>query len=63
MSKLSTGRDNLIRQVEKMKKLGIRPTKSIPRNLLDTAGADEPTEEEASLTLAAQADTTSPVSS
>jgi len=46
-----------------MKKLGIRPTKSIPRNLLDTAGADEPTEEEASLTLAAQADTTSPVSS
>ena len=40
MKKLSEGRGNLLRQVEMLKDLGIRTTKSLPRNLLDSAGAD-----------------------
>lgn len=51
IKKLSEGPGNLVRQVEMLKKLGIRSTKSLPKNLLDTAEADEPT-----LTLAASAD-------
>jgi DNA recombination protein RmuC len=50
-SKLSSGPGNLIRQVEMLKQLGIRTVKSIPRNLLDTAGVEEP-----GLALAAGAD-------
>jgi DNA recombination protein RmuC len=42
MKKLSEGRGNLLRQVEMLKDLGIRTTKSLPRNLLDSAGADQP---------------------
>jgi DNA recombination protein RmuC len=41
IKKLSEGRGNLIRQVELLKELGVRPGKSLPRNLLDTAGVDE----------------------
>jgi DNA recombination protein RmuC len=41
MKKLSEGRGNLIRQVEMLKGLGIRTTKSLPRNLLDAADAEE----------------------
>ena len=48
MKKLSEGRGNLIRQVEMLKGLGVRTGKSLPRNLLDTAGI-----EESSLALAA----------
>ncbi len=55
MKKLGEGPGNLIRQVEMMKKLGIRTNKSIPRNLLDAAGLDE-VEEDQGLALAAQAD-------
>ena len=51
IKKLSEGPGNLVRQVEMLKKLGIRSTKSLPKNLLDTAEADEP-----SLALAASAD-------
>jgi DNA recombination protein RmuC len=51
IKKLSEGPGNLVRQVEMLKKLGIRSTKSLPKNLLDTAEADEPT-----LALAASAD-------
>ncbi len=51
MKKLGEGRGNLIRQVEMLKQLGIRTSKSIPRNLLDRADAEEPT-----LSLAAEAD-------
>ncbi len=51
MKKLSEGRGNLVRQVEMLKQLGIRTTKSIPPNLLDRAGIEEPT-----LTLAAEAE-------
>jgi DNA recombination protein RmuC len=51
MKKLSEGRGNLLRQVEMLKDLGIRTTKSLPRNLLDSAGADEP-----ELAIAASAD-------
>lgn len=51
MKKLSEGRGNLIRQVELLKELGVRPGKSLPRNLLDAAGGEEP-----SLALAAEAD-------
>jgi DNA recombination protein RmuC len=52
MKKLSEGRGNLIRQVELLKGLGVRTGKSLPRNLLDSAGADE----EPGLALAAGAD-------
>ena len=51
MKKLSEGRGNLIRQVEMLKQLGIRTGKSIPPNLLDRAGIDEP-----ELALAAEAE-------
>ncbi len=52
MKKLSEGRGNLIRQVEMLKGLGVRTGKSLPRNLLDSAGA----EDEPALALAAEAD-------
>jgi DNA recombination protein RmuC len=51
MKKLSEGRGNLVRQVEMLKELGIRTTKSLPQSLLDVASAEEP-----GLALAAQAD-------
>jgi DNA recombination protein RmuC len=41
MKKLADGRGNLIRQVEMLKKLGLRTTKSLPRNLLDRADVDQ----------------------
>jgi DNA recombination protein RmuC len=40
--KLSEGKGNLVRQVEMLKALGVRTTKSLPRNLLEAAEADEP---------------------
>jgi DNA recombination protein RmuC len=49
MKKLADGRGNLIRQVEMLKKLGLRTTKSLPRNLLDRADVDQ-----AELALAAE---------
>jgi DNA recombination protein RmuC len=52
MKKLSEGRGNLIRQVELLKGLGVRTGKSLPRNLLDNAGA----EEEPGLAFAAEAE-------
>ncbi len=55
MNKLSEGSGNLIKQVELLKKLGIRTTKSIPKNLLDRANVDQ---EE--LALAAEAEETLP---
>lgn len=51
MKKLVDGRGNLIRQVELLKKLGLRTNKSIPNNLLDRADVDQ-----AELALAAEAD-------
>jgi DNA recombination protein RmuC len=51
MNKLADGRGNLIRQVELLKKLGLRTNKSIPRKLLDRADVDQ---EE--LALAAEAE-------
>jgi DNA recombination protein RmuC len=51
MKKLSEGRGNLLRQVEMLKQLGIRTTKSLPRNLLDAAAGEEP-----ELALAADGD-------
>jgi DNA recombination protein RmuC len=50
MKKLSEGPGNLIGQVEKLKKLGLKSSKSLPKNLLDSAGIEEP------LALAAAAD-------
>jgi DNA recombination protein RmuC len=41
MKKLADGRGNLIRQVEMLKKLGLRTNKSIPRKLLDRADVDQ----------------------
>ena len=43
MKKLSEGRGNLVRQVELLKQLGIRTTKSLPKSLVDKADTDEPT--------------------
>ena len=37
MNKLSTGKGNLIRRAEKIKELGAKPTKDLPKNLLDNA--------------------------
>jgi DNA recombination protein RmuC len=41
MKKLADGRGNLIRQVEMLKQLGLRTTKSIPQKLLDRAEVDQ----------------------
>jgi DNA recombination protein RmuC len=51
MKKLADGRGNLIRQVEMLKKLGLRTTKTIPRKLLDRADVDQ-----AEFALAAEAE-------
>jgi DNA recombination protein RmuC len=51
MKKLADGRGNLIRQVEMLKKLGLRTTKSIPKALLDRADVDQ-----AEFALAAESD-------
>jgi len=55
MKKLGEGRGNLIRQVEMLKQLGIRTSKSLPRGLLDNAGVEDEGE---GLSLAAAADET-----
>jgi DNA recombination protein RmuC len=39
--KLSSGSGNLIGKVEKLKELGARTAKSLPRTLLDKAGENE----------------------
>jgi DNA recombination protein RmuC len=41
-SKLTSGPGNLIRQVEMLKRLGIRTGKSVPQSMLDAAGVEEP---------------------
>lgn len=41
MNKLSSGRGNLIRQAESFKSLGVTPTKSIDKELLDEGGEDK----------------------
>jgi DNA recombination protein RmuC len=41
MKKLADGRGNLIRQVEMLRKLGLRTTKSLPKKLLDRAEVDQ----------------------
>jgi DNA recombination protein RmuC len=41
MKKLVDGRGNLIRQVELLKKLGLRTTKSLPKSLIDRADVDQ----------------------
>ena len=51
IGKLSTGPGNLVRQVEMLKKAGIRTNKQLPTKLLDQAGIDA--EEQAELSLAA----------
>jgi DNA recombination protein RmuC len=50
MKKLSEGPGNLVRQVEMLKQLGVKSSKSLPKTLLDSAGVDEP------LSLAAAAE-------
>jgi DNA recombination protein RmuC len=56
MKKLSEGRGNLVRQVEMLKQLGIRTSKSLPQNLLDGARV-----EESGLAIAAEAEENSEV--
>ena len=41
MNKLSTGRGNLVGQVERLKKLGVKAQKSLPENLLPGVDEDE----------------------
>lgn len=41
MKKLSEGPGNLVRQVEMLRQLGVRTSKSLPKNLLDQAGVEE----------------------
>lgn len=56
MKKLSEGRGNLVRQVEMLKELGLRTSKSLPQNLLDSAAVEEET-----LALAAEAERGEPM--
>ena len=51
MKKLSEGRGNLIRQVEMLRELGVKSSKTLPARLLEAAEGDEPT-----LALAAEAE-------
>jgi DNA recombination protein RmuC len=37
VNKLKTGKGNLIRTAENVKKLGVKPNKSLPNQLLDTS--------------------------
>ncbi len=37
MKKLSSGTGNLVKRAEKMKELGLKPTKSLPQALIDRA--------------------------
>jgi DNA recombination protein RmuC len=41
VGKLKTGRGNLIRTAENVKKLGVKPNKSLPSKLTDVADDDE----------------------
>ncbi|MCX6240831.1 MAG: DNA recombination protein RmuC [Bacteroidetes bacterium] len=41
MNKLSTGKGNLIRRAEKIKELGAKPAKEIPKNLLEKSDIDD----------------------
>jgi DNA recombination protein RmuC len=52
MKKLVEGPGNLVRQVEMLRQLGVKPRKPLPQSLLDTAGVDE----EPGLELAAEND-------
>ena len=40
MNKLSTGRGNLVRRVEKLRELGVSPKKELPRKLIDRSVED-----------------------
>jgi DNA recombination protein RmuC len=40
-SKLTSGRENLVRQVEMLRELGLKPKKKLKPKLLEAAGADE----------------------
>ena len=41
MNKLSTGKGNLVRQVEQFRKLGVQSNKKLAGNLLNTAESEE----------------------
>ena len=41
LKRLSQGKGNLIRRAEDLRELGVAPTKRLPGNLLDAAGAGE----------------------
>lgn len=55
MNKLTTGRGNLVRRLEKLRDMGIAPKKDIPAKMLDSAGLREEDlrEEEADATATA----------
>jgi len=53
MEKLTKADGNLIGQAEKLKRLGVRSSKSLPANLIEASAADEP-----SLALAVETDET-----
>jgi DNA recombination protein RmuC len=41
MNKLTTGKGNLLRRAEKIRELGAKTSKELPKNLLDKAGENE----------------------
>ena len=42
LSKLSTGKGNVIRQAEMLKALGVKPKKTLPADLVEASAEDEP---------------------
>jgi DNA recombination protein RmuC len=41
MNKLATGKGNLLRRAEKIRELGVKTSKDLPKNLLDKAGEED----------------------
>jgi len=42
LSKLSTGKGNLIRQAEMLRELRVKPKKNLPAELVEASAEDEP---------------------
>ena len=51
-SKLATGRGNAVRQAELLRKMGVKPSKTLPARLVDASGAAEADDDEAQMLAA-----------
>lgn len=60
--KLSSGRGNLISQVQKVKKLGVKTSKKLPQHLVELAGADDPDDDVGETALLPEAERVESVS-